>query len=135
MNRTQIFFSKKWKNVIISRPQHDRRTSPFSSGRPAARTCVSMPLCHCVTCLHSCLSAFQGFASSEAVSARGFLGFLLFSKERFSHPIYHVPFFGFFKKSRQLLNFLGCRSPHHVFPGTTQVQELTQLDVTQRYAN
>lgn len=72
---------------------------PFSSGRPAAWTCVSVPLCECVTCLHSCLSAFQGFAASEAVSACGFFAFYYSRKTAFhtrSITSHSLTFFFFF---------------------------------------
>lgn len=146
MNRAQIFFfffRKKWKNVIISCSQRDGRMDPFSSGRPTAWTCVSVPLCECVTCLHSCLSAFQGFAASEAVSACGFFAFYYSRKTAFhtrsitSHSLtfFFLFFIDVFKKNRQPLNFLGCHSPHHASPGPTQIHGTTQLDVTQRHAN
>lgn len=62
------------RNYILNNT--DGRTFSFT---PGARTRISVPLCKCVTCLHSCLSTFQGLQHSRLFQLVAFHS-LLYSK-------------------------------------------------------
>lgn len=83
----------------------------------AAWTCVTMPLCECVTCLHSCLSAFQDFATSEAVPLVALLRSIILKRSLFKPNPSHIHSLAPFKKNQRRLNFLGhqARIMRHIF--------------------